>query len=110
MRAFSRNIYQISFPGTPALSSRTSPAPEALPPFVRSLDATQPKAGTVLAVFNTGLITESIVEPAQIELDFRKLAWVGVATPDFRVCYGYGASGPKTWDEMMRMKQFVLGC
>jgi tripartite-type tricarboxylate transporter receptor subunit TctC len=62
-----------------------------------------------MAVFNTGLITQSIIEPKTVKLDFRKVAWVGIATPDFRVCYGFGAHGPKTWDEMMRMKQFVIG-
>jgi tripartite-type tricarboxylate transporter receptor subunit TctC len=95
-------------PGHPTVIVQNMPGAGSLT-AVRSLDATQAKDGTVLAVFNTGLITESIVEPKLIQLDFRKLAWVGIATPDFRVCYGYGKSGPKTWDQMMRMKQFVLG-
>ena len=95
-------------PGHPNVIVENMPGAGSLT-AVRTLDTRQPKDGTVMAVFNTGLITQSIAEPKSVQLDFRKLAWVGIATPDFRVCYGYGNNGPKTWDQMMHMKQFVLG-
>lgn len=76
---------------------------------VRSLDVTQPKDGTAVVIFNPGLITQSIVQPKAVDLDFRKLAWLGVITPDFRVCYGYGSNGVKSWDDLMQRKQFILG-
>src|SRR6266700_728481 len=50
-----------------------------------------------------------IFQPEKIQLDFRKYAWVGVVTPDFRVCYGFGPKGVKSWDDMMHRKEFVLG-
>jgi tripartite-type tricarboxylate transporter receptor subunit TctC len=62
-----------------------------------------------MVIFNPGMITQSIVQPDRIHLDFRDYAWVGVVTPDYRVCYSYGGNGPKTWDEMMRRKEFILG-
>ncbi len=62
-----------------------------------------------MVIFNPGMVTQSIVQPDRIGVDFRHYAWVGVVTPDNRVCYGYGADGPKTWDEMMQGKQFILG-
>jgi tripartite-type tricarboxylate transporter receptor subunit TctC len=78
---------------------------------VRFLDAIGPKDGTSITVFNTGLLTQSIVEPEKINLDFRKVAWVGAlaAALDARVCYGFGPNGVKTWNEMMHRKEFVLG-
>jgi tripartite-type tricarboxylate transporter receptor subunit TctC len=76
---------------------------------VRYLNLTAPKDGTVMVIFNPGMVTQSIVQPDKINLDFRKYAWVGVVTPDYRVCYSYGDQGPKTWDDMMHGKEFVLG-
>lgn len=76
---------------------------------VRSLNVTQPKDGTVMVTFNPGLITQSVVQPEMVNLDFSKYAWVGIATPDFRVCYGYGPNGVSSWDDMMHRKEFVLG-
>ncbi|HTK13417.1 MAG TPA: hypothetical protein VL402_06420 [Xanthobacteraceae bacterium] len=95
-------------PGHPTVIVQNMPGAGSLT-AVRSLDANRPKDGTVLLIFNPGLITQSIVQPDLVKLDFRTIAWIGVATPDFRVCYGYGPKGPKTWDEMMHLKEFNLG-
>jgi tripartite-type tricarboxylate transporter receptor subunit TctC len=54
-------------------------------------------------------VTQSIVEPEKVQIDFTKFAWLGAVTPDFRVCYSFGDKGPKTWAEMMSRKEFVLG-
>jgi tripartite-type tricarboxylate transporter receptor subunit TctC len=62
-----------------------------------------------MTIFNPGLVTQSIIAPEKVQLDFRKYGWVGVITPDFRVCYGYGPNGVKSWDDMMHRKEFVLG-
>jgi tripartite-type tricarboxylate transporter receptor subunit TctC len=95
-------------PGHPTVIVQNMPGAGSLT-AVRSLDVTQPKDGTVIAIFNPGVITQAIVDPKMSQLDFHKIAWVGVATPDFRVCYGYGPKAPKTWDELMKAKQFILG-
>lgn len=95
-------------PGHPTVIVQNMPGAGSLT-AARSLDTTKPKDGTVMLIFNPGLVTQSIVQPDRVKLDFRKFAWIGVATPDFRVCYGFGDKGPKTWDEMMHLKQFNLG-
>jgi tripartite-type tricarboxylate transporter receptor subunit TctC len=95
-------------PGNPTVIVQNMPSAGSLT-AVRYLNLTAPKDGTVMAIFNPGMVTQSIVEPDKIDIDFRKYAWVGVVTPDYRVCYGYGDNGPKTWDEMMHRKQFILG-
>jgi tripartite-type tricarboxylate transporter receptor subunit TctC len=79
---------------------------------VRQLDVTAPKDGTILTVFNPGLVTQSVVTPDKVKVDFRKVAWIGVVTPDFRVCYGFGPNGIKSWDDLMHRtkdKPFILG-
>ncbi|HWG03997.1 MAG TPA: hypothetical protein VG271_03195 [Beijerinckiaceae bacterium] len=96
-------------PGKPNVIVQNMPGAGSLT-AVRSLDATQPKDGTVMVIFNPGLVTQSIVQPETVDLDFRKITWVGNATPDFRVCYGFGDKGIKSWDELMSGKQqFIIG-
>jgi tripartite-type tricarboxylate transporter receptor subunit TctC len=95
-------------PGNPTLIVQNQPGAGSLT-AVRSLDSTALKDGTVMVIFNAGLVTQSIVEPQMERLDFRKLAWIGTVTPDFRVCYGFGPNGVKSWDDMMKRKEFILG-
>ena len=95
-------------PGHPTTIVQNEPGAGSLV-AVRSLNVTQPKDGTVIVTFNPGLITQSVVQPETVNLDFRKYAWIGIATPDFRVCYGYGPNGVSSWDDMMHGKEFNLG-
>jgi tripartite-type tricarboxylate transporter receptor subunit TctC len=106
-RTLARHIGR-HIPGSPNVLVQNAPGAGSLT-AVRSLDATAPKDGTVITIFNPGLVTQSIVEPERINVDFRKLAWVGTVTPDFRVCYGFGPDGVKSWDDMMKRKEFILG-
>jgi tripartite-type tricarboxylate transporter receptor subunit TctC len=95
-------------PGNPTVIVQNMPGAGSLT-SVRYLNLTAPKDGTVMTIFNPGLVTQAIVQPDKINLDFRQYAWVGVVTPDNRVCYGYGSNGPKTWDDMIHRKEFILG-
>jgi tripartite-type tricarboxylate transporter receptor subunit TctC len=95
-------------PGNPSVIVQNMPGAGSLT-AVRYLDVNAPKDGTVMSVFNNGLVTQSVLQPEKVQLDFRNLAWVGVITPDFRVCYGFGPNGVKSWSDMMHRKEFVLG-
>jgi tripartite-type tricarboxylate transporter receptor subunit TctC len=95
-------------PGNPTIIVQNQPGAGSLT-SVRSLDVTAAKDGTIMTIFNPGLVTQSIVQPDKVKLDFRKFGWIGVVTPDFRVCYGYGPNGVSSWDDMMHRKEFVLG-
>jgi tripartite-type tricarboxylate transporter receptor subunit TctC len=76
---------------------------------LRALNATQPVDGTVMLIFNPGIITQSVVQPAMVGARFSDYHWIGTVTPDFRVCYGYGPNGVKTWMDMMSRKEFIIG-
>jgi tripartite-type tricarboxylate transporter receptor subunit TctC len=95
-------------PGNPTVIVQNMPGAGSMT-SVRYLNLTAPRDGTVMTIFNPGLVTQSIVQPEKINIDFRKYAWIGVMTPDFRVCYGYGPNGIKSWDDMMHRKEFILG-
>jgi tripartite-type tricarboxylate transporter receptor subunit TctC len=95
-------------PGNPTVIVQNMPGAGSLT-SVRYLDVTAPKDGTAMTIFNPGLVTQSIIQPEKVQLDFRKYGWIGVVTPDFRVCYGFGPNGVKSWDDMMHRKEVVLG-
>jgi tripartite-type tricarboxylate transporter receptor subunit TctC len=95
-------------PGNPNVIVQNMPGAGSLT-SVRYLDVNAPKDGTAMTAFNPGLVTQSIFQPDKVQLDFRKYSWVGVVTPDFRVCYGYGPKGVRNWEDMMHRKEFVLG-
>jgi tripartite-type tricarboxylate transporter receptor subunit TctC len=96
-------------PGNPNVVVQNMPGAGSLT-SVRYLDLSAPKDGTVMTIFNPGLVTQSIVQPDRVKLDFRRYSWVGVVSPDFRVCYGYGPKGVASWDQLMhRGKDFILG-
>ena len=95
-------------PGNPTVLVQNMPGAGSLT-AVRSLNGNAAKDGTVMVIFNPGLITQSIVEPEKVTINFRQLAWIGTVTPDFRVCYGFGPTGVKSWDDMMKRKEFILG-
>jgi len=109
---YARNVARYignHIPGKPTVIVQNMPGAGSLT-SVRYLDLTAPKDGTVMTIFNPGLVTQSIVQPDRVKLDFRKFSWVGVVTPDFRVCYGYGDKGIKSWDQLLHGgKQFVIG-
>jgi tripartite-type tricarboxylate transporter receptor subunit TctC len=106
-RALARRLAE-HIPGNPTIIVQNQPGAGSLT-SVRALDVNAAKDGTVMATFNAGLVGQSVVQPDKVNIDFQKISWVGVITPDFRVCYGYGPKGVKTWDEMMSRKEFILG-
>jgi len=94
-------------PGNPTVVAQNMPGAGSLT-SVRALDATLATDGTVINVFNPGFITRSIVDPT-VKVDFRKYTWMGVISADFRICYGYGPNGVKSWDELFKRQQFIMG-
>ncbi|MGH6768386.1 MAG: Bug family tripartite tricarboxylate transporter substrate binding protein [Xanthobacteraceae bacterium] len=94
-------------PGKPTVVVQNMPGAGSLT-SVRAIDATMAKDGTVINVFNPGYITRSIVDP-RVKVDFRKFAWVGVIAADTRICYGYGPKSVKTFADLMKRQQFIMG-
>ncbi len=109
---YARNVARYigkHIPGDPKVIVQNMPGAGSLT-SVRYLDLTAPKDGTVMTTFNPGLVTQSIVQPDKVQLDFHKYFWIGIVTPDYRVCYGYGPKGIASWDQLMNGgKEFILG-
>jgi tripartite-type tricarboxylate transporter receptor subunit TctC len=95
-------------PSQPSIIVQNMPGASSLK-AVQYLDSGAPKDGSVIAAFNPGLITESLLNPERIKLRFSDLAWIGSITRDLRACYAWGASGIKSWADLKGAKRFNMG-
>lgn len=95
-------------PGSPNVIVANMPGAATLT-AVRYLDATAPQDGTVITMFDPGLITESIAMPDTMKVKFSGYRWIGTMLRDIRVCYAWAATGIKNWQDMMARRQFLIG-
>jgi len=95
-------------PSQPSIIVQNMPGASSLK-AVQYLDANAPKDGSVIAAFNPGLITESLLNAEKIRFKFSELAWVGSITRDLRACYAWGATAIKSWDDLKKAKRFNMG-
>jgi len=106
-RAVARHLGK-HIPGNPTIVVQNAPGAGSLS-AVRNLDANLPRDGSTIVTFNPGLVTQSMVQPETVKVDFRNVSWLGVVAADHRVCYGFGPNGVKSWADMMSRKSFILG-
>jgi hypothetical protein len=76
---------------------------------VRYLDGSAPTDGTVIVTFNQTTVTQSILDPSSINIDFRKLVWLGTGSEELRVCFIWHGKGPSHWQDIKRRREFVIG-
>jgi len=67
---------------------------------VRYLDHGAAKDGTVITIFNVGLIGDSLLAPQRTQIDFRDYAWIGSVAENLAVCYLWHSVGAKNIAEM----------
>src|SRR5580704_14674070 len=63
-------------PGSPNVIVQNMPGAATLT-AVRYLDATAPRDGTIITMFDPGLITESIAVPETMKVRFSDYQWIG---------------------------------
>jgi tripartite-type tricarboxylate transporter receptor subunit TctC len=95
-------------PGNPTVIVQNMPGAASMT-SVRYLDATAPKDGTVITTFDPGLILETFGTTDPNKPKFSDHQWIGTLLRDIRICYASTASGIKTWDAMMKRKEFLIG-
>jgi len=76
---------------------------------VMYLNSSAPKDGTVITLFNPGVITDSASNPAQARVNLANMAWIGSVSRAFRACYFWHETGLKSLKELDRKKQVTLG-
>ena len=76
---------------------------------VRYLDASAPKDGTVINIFNFGTIGDSKMAPEKVNIDFRKFNWIGSISQDLTICYVWHTFGPKNLAELKQRPIVHMG-
>jgi tripartite-type tricarboxylate transporter receptor subunit TctC len=99
--------YGRHIPGNPNVIVQNMPGAASMT-SVRYLDATAPKDGTVITMFDPGLITQVLTADKPV-VDFANFQWVGTLLRDIRICYAWGATGIKTFGDMMKRREFLIG-
>ena len=106
-RALARHLGS-AIPGNPSVVVQNMPGAASLT-AVRYLDANAAKDGTVVTTFDPGLITESFASPDVFKARFSDYQWIGTMLRDIRICYAWAATGIRSWDDMMKRKEFLIG-
>jgi tripartite-type tricarboxylate transporter receptor subunit TctC len=106
-RLVARNLGRL-IPGNPNVIVQNMPGAASMT-SVRYLDATAPKDGTVITAFDPGLILETIAQPDVFKVKFSDYQWLAALLRDIRICYASVPSGIKTWGDMMKRKEFLIG-
>jgi tripartite-type tricarboxylate transporter receptor subunit TctC len=94
-------------PGAPSIVVQNMPGAGSLR-SVMSL-ANGPDDGTVIGTFSPALITEAITAPERVKVDFRDFAFIGNVSEDIRICYVWGATGVRTWQDLLARERIVFG-
>jgi len=102
-RHFDRHV-----PGHPTVLVQNMPGAATLT-AVRYLGNTAPTDGTVITMFDPGLVTESIAAPETVKVRFSDYRWIGNMLRDIRVCYAWALTGVRNWNDMMSRKEFLVG-
>ena len=95
-------------PGSPAVVVSNMPGAGSL----RSLQYVQrvaPRDGTVIEMFDFTEITNSLVTPEKVPIDFRKFAWIGSVAQDVAVCYAWNIPGVRTLSDMQHLPVIQMG-
>ncbi|HLQ93217.1 MAG TPA: hypothetical protein VK148_24615 [Xanthobacteraceae bacterium] len=106
-RALARHIGRY-IPGNPTLVIQNMPGAATLT-AARYLANSGPRDGTVITMFDPGLILESLATPEKINVRFSDYRWIGSMSREVPICYAWGATGIRTWNDMMKRKEFIIG-
>jgi len=101
-RHFGRHI-----PGNPTIVVQNMPGAASLT-SVRWL-SNAPKDGTSITMFDPGLILESLSAPDKFNIKFSDYQYLGGMSREVTICYAWHATGIKTWDDLMKRKEFLIG-
>jgi tripartite-type tricarboxylate transporter receptor subunit TctC len=94
-------------PGAQAIVTQNMPGAGSLR-SVMGLNAS-PEDGTVMAHFSSALLTESMIAPERVKVDFRNYAWIGNVSEDVRVCYVRSGAGVRNWQDLLARPEVIFG-
>jgi tripartite-type tricarboxylate transporter receptor subunit TctC len=95
-------------PGNPTVVVSNMPGAGSLR-SVQYIQRIAPKDGTVLEMFDFTQITNSLLTPENVPIDFRAFKWIGSVARDVAVCYAWHNVNAKTLADMQRLPVIYMG-
>jgi tripartite-type tricarboxylate transporter receptor subunit TctC len=95
-------------PGNPTVVVVNMPGAGSLR-ALEHLEKHAPRDGTVIALFDYTQITNSLLTPDKVPIDFRKFQWIGSVAQDLAVCYVWHTVNAKTIADMQKLPEINMG-
>src|SRR5262245_32045246 len=95
-------------PGSPNVVVVNMPGAGSLRALVH-IERHAPKDGTVIGLFDYTQITNSLLTPDKVPIDFRKFQWIGSVQQDLAVCYVWHTVPAKTMADLQRLPKIHMG-
>ena len=95
-------------PGKPNVIVRNMPGAGSLTSVIY-VATTAPSDGTVMGIFNPGIITDAITDPGKSKIKFTDLGWIGSATDSFRMCTVWHTSGLTKYEDLNGARVVTFG-
>ena len=95
-------------PGKPNTIVRNMPGAGSLTSVIY-FATTAPSDGSVIGIFNPGVITEAISNSAGAKVKFTEVGWIGSATDSFRMCTVWHGSGLKRYADLSGARVVTFG-
>lgn len=95
-------------PGNPAVVVVNMPGAGSLK-SIDYIERSAPKDGTYLNLFDFTQITNSLLTPDKVKIDFRRFKWVGSIAQDLAVCYMWHTVKAKTLAEVRALDKVHMG-
>ena len=102
-RHFGRHI-----PGNPGVVVVNMPGAGSLR-SIEHLERHAPRDGTVVNMFDYTQITNSLLTPDKVPIDFRRFKWIGSVAQDLAVCYVWHTVKARTIADLQRLPQIHMG-
>jgi hypothetical protein len=91
------NVLVVNMPGAGSLRS------------LEHIEKHAPKDGTVIGLFDYTQITNSLLTPGKVPIDFRKFKWIGSIARDLAVCYVWHTVKARTIADLQRLPVINMG-
>ncbi len=92
-----QNVVVVNMPGAGSLRA------------LEHIERHAPKDGTAIGLFDYTQITNSLLTPGKVPIDFRKFQWIGSVQQDLAVCYVWHTVKATTMAELQRLPKIHMG-
>jgi tripartite-type tricarboxylate transporter receptor subunit TctC len=106
-RLLSRHLGK-HLPGQPSVVVVSMPGAGSLK-MLEYINQSAPKDGTAIGLFDFTQITNSLLMPEMVKVDFRRFSWIGSLAQDLAVCYVSNRIGAKSLADVQRLGSLPMG-